>query len=531
MVYNRSIYGFTRRGGTRVLLRRMALLICAVWIAAGSFACASQDAVAPAEAEALLRWQNGQERALLIGVDDFVSRPSAYPSSTNNVYAMQALFQSAARPLEMLIIPAEPVCDVDTLTALIQSTFAGAGEHDTSYLYLSTHGEYKPESGEPPVLLLSDGTTETGITPAQLESAFEGIAGMKVLILDACNSGAFIGKGMSRQPEEIHFLGDDFKVLTSSGALEESWYWSSQEEGSHGPQGAFYFTQALSQSLSAAASYPADRNCDGAVTLSELYDHLLLNHAASTPQVYPQNDDAVIFRYDLTEPAPQGLKLSPIMDVTFSGTTLSREERQIAIEFIATRPVRVAYQIVYQRDGKWEFENAQLIYDGAERFAAGSDLPGAVSAGHKTRTVNLGKMPEGSHGYVLVQLVSIDEGRLTVHAGRVICVPPASGDLLLTASVSGGLDGSGRELEIFVGHDFPCALSVAIVDENEKVIHRICHRQSTRPMQIDPAGSVFYWNGALKDGSFAPPGVYRVRVQAHIHDSTVTVLSSAFAIE
>lgn len=513
--------------------KRLALALCAVWLAIVPAALASEDALHPETARALMQWQNGVERALLIGVDEFVSRPSAYPSSTNNVYAMQELFQSSARPLEALILPAEPVCEADTLTRLIQSTFAGAGEYDTSYLYISTHGEYDPESGEEPRLLLSDGTVENGLTPAQLEAAFEGVEGMKVIIIDACNSGAFIGKGMSTQPKEVHFLGDDFKVLTSSGALEESWYWSAEDgTESGGPQGAFYFTQALAQGLSAGVGYPADQNRDGSITLSELADYLLLNHAASTPQVYPQNDQAVVFRYDPSEPLPTGLDRSPVMDVTFSGTMLSREDRQIAIEFIATRPVRIAYQIVYQRDGKWEFDNAQLIYDGAERFGAFGGQPGGVSAGHKVRTIRLGELPGDSHGYVLVQLVSIDEGRLTVHAGRVICVPPASGDVTLTAMVEDTLHlSSGGELSVFIGHDYPCTLSVAIVDESEKVVHRICHRQTTRPMQIEPAGSVFYWNGRLKDGSVAQPGVYRVRAQAHINDSTVTVLSSAFTIE
>jgi len=533
MVYNKGAYGFHAEGGTDVLWRRMALITCAVWLALCCAAHASRDAVRPEEAQSLLQWQNGAERALLIGVDEFVSRPSAYPSSTNNVYAMQALFQSAARPLEALILPQEPVTDADTLRQLIQSTFAGAGEYDTSYLYISTHGEYDPASGRPPRLLLSDGVVEHGVTPAELEAAFDGIPGMKVLILDACNSGAFIGKGMSTQPENVHFLGDDFKVLTSSGALEESWYWSgSGELDRRGTQGAFYFTQALVQSLSAAGGYPADRNRDGNVTLSELYDHLLLNHAASTPQSYPQDDECVIFRYDLTDPAPTGLDRSPVMDVTFSGTTLSRDERQIAIEFIAARPVRIAYQIVYQRDGKWEFDNAQLIYDGAERFSAFGSEPGSISAGRKVRTINLSHMPKDHHGYVLVQLVSIDEGRLTVHAGCVICVPPDSGQLHLSASVKESIRmDAHEELSIFIGHDAPCVLSVAIVDENEKVVHRICHRQSTRPMQIEPEGSVFYWNGRLKDGSPAPAGTYRVRAQAHINDSSATVLSTAFTIE
>lgn len=505
--------------------RRMALLVCAVWLAVCAPAYAAES-VAADEALALMQWQEGVERALLIGVDEFVSRPSASPSSLNNVQLMQSVLESAARPPKSILIPETPVTDAETLADLIQTAFGEADEYDVSFLYLSTHGVY--ETGAEPLLLLSDGVTENGVTPAQLENAFAGVRGMKVIILDACNSGAFIGKGMSTPPEKIYFQGQDFKVLTSSGALEESWYWSSGEaEG----QGAFYFTQALAQGLSAASGYPADSNRDGCVTLSELYDYLLLNHAASTPQAYPQKDSAVVFRYDPEAPQPTGLDRAPVMDVTFSGTTLSRENRQITIEFIATRPIRVAYQVVYQREGKWEFDRAQLIYDGAERFTAYNDQPGAISAGRKIRTVSLSDVPEESNGYVLVQLVSIDEGKLTVHAGRVLCIPPQSGEMNLTVAVSGVPNPEqGSELSVFVGHDFPCTLSVAIVDENENVIHRICHRQSTRPMQIEPAGSVFYWDGRLKDGSVIPAGTYRVRAQAHMNDSTTTVLSYTFSI-
>ena len=379
------------------------------------------------------------------------------------------------------------------------------------------------------MLLLSDGVREVGLTPAQLEAAFDGVKGMKLIILDACNSGAFIGKGMSHPPEQTYFVGDAFKVLTSSGAMEESWYWSSADGGT---QGGFYFTEAIVQAMSAAGGYAADQNRDGAVTLNELYSYLRSNHAASTPQVYPQEDDTVIFRYDTQAAPAEGMNRLPIVDVTFSGTTLDRDTRQISIEFIATRPVRVAYQIVYQRDGKWEFDNAQLIYDGAERFTAFGDEPGAVSAGRKVRTINLGQLPDDANGYVLVQLVSLEKEVLTVHAGRVICVPPNGGDVNLSVYTPRGFSISGgRELPVFVGHDYPCALSVAIVDEQDTVVHRLCHRQATRPLQITPAGSVFYWNGLKRDGMPAEPGSYRVRVQAHMNDTTVTVLSAAFAIE
>lgn len=504
------------KGEERLLAKgRMALWLCAVWLALClPFACACGEA--------------GVSRALLIGVDDFVSFPSAYPSSTNNVLSMQRLFQNAKTPFEAILVPPEPVTGADALTDLIRQAFQEAENADTSYLYLSTHGTYDPLTGEAR-LWLSDGKSEGSITPQQLQSAFDGIAGRKVLILDACNSGAFIGKGMSEQPETIAFLGDDFKVLTSSGALEESWYWS---DGERTKQGGFYFTQALTEGLSAEAGYPADANRDGAVTLEELYTYLSLNHAASTPQVYPQRDETPVFRYDAGEAKERMGQQSPIINVTFSGSMLSRENKQIAVDFVATRPVRVAYQVVYQRNGRWQFDRAQLIYDGAERFTAFGDELGAISAGYKSRSINLSKAVGMAHGYVLVQLVSIDEDKWTVHAGRVLAIPPADGNIRLNASVDRTLTlSSRRELRIFIGHDAPCALSVSIVDAKGDVIHRICHRQTTRPMQITPEGSVFYWDGRLKDGSYAPAGSYRMRAQAFAGDSAVTVLSPIFTIE
>ncbi|NLV57876.1 MAG: CHAT domain-containing protein [Clostridiales bacterium] len=496
-----------------------------------------------AVASSAVHLEGREERALLIGFDEFLSRPSTYPSSTNNVYAMQETFQEASKPLETLLIPQVPITDPADLAALIQETFAGADEDDVSYLYISTHGVYDPTSDEEPALLLSDGQREGRITPAQLEAAFEGIKGTKVIWLDACNSGAFIGKGQVAQPERVHFLGKDFKVLTSSGALEESWYWSAanpdkpEDQGAGiysklPPQGAFYFTQTLSQGLGQRYGYPADINRDGLVTLSELYEYLLQNHAASTPQVYPQQDSFVVFHYDVNAPLPQGMERSPILDVTFSGTMLDIENQQLTLEYIVTRPIRVAYQIVYQRDGKWRFDEAQLLYDDVERFTAFGDQAGAVSAGRKVRTLSLRQGEESAYGYVMVQLVSIDKGRLTIHAGRVLCVPPAQGNLRLKVDVKEHYHtGDPKELCIFVEHAYPSALSIAVVNARGEVVRRLCHRRSTRPAQTDPAGSLFYWDGTDKNGDPLPPGTYRIRASAAMNELTFTVMSQELRLD
>ena len=510
-------------------LRRTLGLWLTVSLLSACFAFPPQQAAAQQGARV--------NRALLIGVDDFVSRPSTFPSSTNNVFAMQEALQAGNVPFETIMIPETHVTDAPSLAELINQTFCCADADDVSYLYISTHGEYDPDHGVEASLLLSDGVTEGRISPAELQAAFDGVAGTKVIILDACYSGAFIGKGMRTQPEHLYFQGDDFKVLTSSGAMEESWYWNaaSDSDAAADPsasyqQGAYYFTQALSQSLSPRCGFFADANRDGSVTLSELYDALLENHAASTPQVYPQDDDFVVFTYDTREAKLDASERSPIGDVTFSDTTLSEADRRLTIEYIAARPVRVAYQIVSRRDGKWRFDEGQLLYDDVEQYTAFGDEQGAVTAGRKVRTLSLNLQDGQTSGYMLVQVVSIDNGKLTVHAGRVIAIPPAQGELELAVETATQFElGGSRELAIFIRHAFPCQLSVSIVNQAGDTVYRLCHRQSTRPLQITPEGSTFYWNGRDREGNLVNAGQYCVRVTGYIGAQTETVTSDAIS--
>jgi hypothetical protein len=509
-------------------LRRWVGIGLAVFLLSVGF-FALQTACASDESERV-------NRALLIGVDEFVSRLSTYPASTNNVFAIQETLQASSTPFDTIMIPDEAVTGAESLTRLIYETFESADSNDVSYLYLCTHGESESEDGEKAALLLSDGITEGRISPAQLEAAFNGIKGTKVILLDACYSGAFIGKGMRKQPKDVYFLGDDFKVLVSSGAMEESWFWnmaeSAQQSSLNGyQQGAFYFTQALCQSLNPKYGCVADVNRDGNVTLVELYQTLLANHATSTPQVYPQNDDFIIFTYDPADLQLDGSQRSPIGDVTFSSSTLSAADPTLTLEYIALRPVRVAYQIVYQREGKWRFDEAQLQYDHVEQYTAYGDEQGAISPGRKVRTISLSLQNGDTYGYVLVQLVSIDGEKLTVHAGRVIAISPSGGDPALAVETASqySMD-DPRELAIFVRHAYPCQLSVNIVNEQGEVVRKLCHRQSTRPLKMLPEGSCFYWDGLDKNGTLAPAGQYHVQVIAYLGDRSFNSQSETFTV-
>jgi hypothetical protein len=192
----------------------------------------------------------------------------------------------------------------------------------------------------------------------------------------------------------------------------------------------------------------------------------------------------------------------------------------------------MAYQFVYYQDGKWQFSDAKLYYDDQEVGGDFGDQKGFISAGRKQRTLELAPQGEDTYGYVMIQLVTIEEdGKTTVHGSRVLCVPPISGDPELKVMAGAALDpASGRELSILVNHKYPCLLSVSILDARGKIVRRLASYQPTRPQQLTPTGSLFYWNGKKEDGTNAAPGKYTVKVTAHIGDVPYEAVSEPFEL-
>ena len=471
-------------------------------------------------------------RALYVANDYFLSQEDTWPSSGNNVRAVARALGGGTMDFAKEETE-NSLSSVAGLTQAIFDTFGEADDNDVSYFYISTHGIY--DAAQPNLeagLLLSDGVEEETITARQLEEAFSAISGTKVLIIDACNSGAFIGKGLSGGATEAAFLGPEYKVLTSAGGSEESWYWSSVDKKPGLVQGASYFSSVLSDGLGFHGEYGADLNRDGQITLAECYKYLLENHSASTPQSYPQEDDFVLFTYDASSQQSQrGPEDGIISGITFYDTVLDIRQSTVSFEFTAAKPVQMAYQLVYYRDGKWQFTSAELKYDDQEVGGDFGDQRGAISAGRKLRTLTLAPQGEDTYGYVMIQLVTLEDGRATVHGSRVLCVPPIGGDPELSVKTDTAFDpASGRELSILVNHKYPCLLSVSIVDESGKTVRRLSSYQPTRPQKLTPAGSFFYWNGKLANGSPAAPGKYTVKVTAHIGDAPYEAVSEPFAL-
>lgn len=472
-----------------------------------------------------------EQRALLIASDFFLSQANTWPASANNAKAIEEAFAHSSRPFSLIRTLNSTLNSFEGLQNAVQEAFGQAGPEDVSYFYISTHGVYDANASNlDAYLLLSDGVSETRITARQLEACFNGIAGTKVILIDACQSGAIIGKGVSGGTTQAAFLGPDFKVLTSSGGSEDSWYWSSAETHPGQATGSSYFSTVLTMGLSAQTGFEADASQDGEITLNELYDYLTENHSASTPQVYPQQDDFVFFTYDreaYLATGPTGM----ISGVQFEDTLLDAQTPTVSFSFTVKRPVQLAYQLVYYQEGRWQFDQAQLIYDNQELGGDYGDRQGYVSPGRKLRSLTLSSMDEEAYGYVMVQLITFQDGVPTLHASRVLCVPPAQGDPLL--EVKTGHDfapGAYRELPILVNHQYPCQLTVSVYSESGQLTARLAANQSTRPQQLTPLASAFYWNGRNLAGQVAPPGKYYIAVQATLGGDIFTTRSNLFEL-
>lgn len=472
-----------------------------------------------------------QRRALLVASDFFVTQSHTWPASSNNVKAIEAAFRQSADPFEQIAVHDGSLNSLDELRQAVQETFGNAGAQDISYFYISTHGFYDPSrSNLEAHLFLSDGQEEATVSAQELESCFEGIQGKKVILIDACQSGAMIGKGISGGATQAAFLGPDFKVLTSAGGSEDSWYWSTADTGLEQAAGSSYFSGVVCQGISAASGYEADRSRDGVVTLSEIYDYLMENHAASTPQVYPQGDDFPFFVYDreaYLQEGPTGL----LVGIQFEETLLEPQDPTVTFSFTVTRPAQLAYQLVYYRNNQWQFDTAQLIYDDQELGGDYGDRKGFVSPGRKVRSLTLSPLEEDTYGYVMVQLVTFLAGEPTIHASRVLCVPPAQGDPLL--EVKTGHDfapGAYRELPILINHQYPCQLTVGVYTQEGSLVARLASYQSTRPQQLLPLASAFYWNGKTLSGEEAPPGMYYVAVWGDLGEETYEARSNLFEL-
>jgi len=159
--------------------------------------------------------------------------------------------------------------------------------------------------------------TNSVISVDELESALSAIPGTKVVFLDSCYSGGFIGKGKEEiivSREELESFNNEviniflqaqskgllttnqYKVLTSCHYYQLCWEIQPAEGNPFG-----LFTMALCEGCGYSGNYPADTDMDTMVSLQEAYlyvkDWVFSYRISQDVQVYPNNSTFTIVEY------------------------------------------------------------------------------------------------------------------------------------------------------------------------------------------------------------------------------------------
>jgi hypothetical protein len=199
----------------------------------------------------------------------------------------------------------------------ISSTFFEADDDDVSYFYFGGHGG---KDGSIYYICPTDMTSSVNskISVNELEEALTAIPGTKVVIIDSCNSGGFIGKGgdiyefsdkdleafnnnivkvfFSKKNRERDLLtADCYKVLTSCSYNQISHAFCSFEGNTIG-----VFTVTLLEGCGYNYFF-ADLDNNGKITLEEAYlyvkDKISSLEFTQDVQVYPINSTFVFAEY------------------------------------------------------------------------------------------------------------------------------------------------------------------------------------------------------------------------------------------
>jgi len=449
----------------------------------------------------------GQTHALLVACSDFVTQPDLGAAISGNLHMVGSALISSDVPLGSLSIEDGTIGTVESFYAAVSDAFSVSDEEDLSILYLCTHGLLSSSDDGQIYLLLGDGENESALSARQLYESLAPIQGEKLLILDACHSGALIGRGHPdavSQPGEFlsPFLSDSsIHVLTSSSGEESSWYYDSE---SLATGAVSYFASALASGLGLYGTAEADLNGDGSVTLEELHRHLSAAVPSSSCQILSRRAGTLLL------PTSSLAMLSrPLSGFAYGSSLLSAGDPTLEFSFTVAKPnTTVQYRLIDYTDGSWDWQNAKTFLDG------GDQDDGVLSPGRKNRMLSLDGLTPGEGGYMMLQIFSITDGALLLCSERLIAVQSMEGHPALSLSCPESFTGIGA-LPIAVQLDEPAELTAAVCDVQGLPIRRLVSGMMTRP-----SGSSIthlYWDGKNDEGLPVPPGQYTIVCETRIN--------------
>ena len=261
-------------------------------------------------------------RALCVGVGDYISGSdndlNAPPYDVDRIRQIlqQSKFGTSNTTFSNISYLKDWQATKSNILQSISSTFSGADSNDISYFYFSGHGSRLENVS---YICPADITSfvDSAISVDELEAALSAIPGIKVVFLDSCYSGGFIGRAIdttTSSKEKLESFNNEvinvfsqaqpkgllttnqYKVLTSCHYYQLCWEIQPEEGDPFG-----VFTMALCEGCGYSGSYPADTNLDTMVSLQEAYlyvkDWVFSYRISQDVQIYPNNSTFTIIEY------------------------------------------------------------------------------------------------------------------------------------------------------------------------------------------------------------------------------------------
>ena len=240
-------------------------------------------------------------RAYCVGVGDYIYYPDIYGNTdlpgplydVNRIrYTLdKCRFGPSYTPFSEIGYITDQSATKSNILQGIASIFSEADYNDVSYFYFTGHGIWVDNiSYLCPTEASYFSPMTIYISVDELEQSLSAIPGTKVVFLDSCHSGGFIGKEAEEiqiSKEELESFNDEvinvfsqaqskgllttneYKVLTACHYDQESMGIYPVVPGDFDPFGVF--TKALCEACGFSGNYPADTNLDTKVSLQEAY--------------------------------------------------------------------------------------------------------------------------------------------------------------------------------------------------------------------------------------------------------------------
>ena len=203
-------------------------------------------------------------------------------------------------------------------------------------------------------------------------------------------------------------------MLVSSGADEESWFWSADTDAY---TGTGYFTSAIANALRASDLPQIDPDGNGSVSLEELTARLRGIHGSSTIYCWPEKSRMPLFTLPRDRKPGnrlRGLYFDPIKADDDTAPV------ELKIHFNIEESTWLMYRTVPSNNGEWDFEHSVKRKDPEKKNLIRGLLEPDGKPRNRTFSIPRGNL--GTDGIGLFQVVSLhgDERTPVVEAEQVI---------------------------------------------------------------------------------------------------------------